>query len=873
LIPADKRTAFFTICSKNYVHYARVWAKSLATHHPDADAYLYLADRSDGHIDPAVEPFSVVEASELCIPDFERFSFRYDIMEFNTAIKPYCFSDLMRRDYQNVVYMDPDTRIYDQLDDVLSTLDGGATAVLTPHALSPNENRQPPNDFTFLRSGIYNLGFLALRKTAKVRELVEWWERRLVSYCVSNRLGDGLFVDQKWVDLWPAYCPGTVILHHPGYNVAYWNLDERELQVRDGRVTVNQMPLKFFHYSGIEPGNRSVLSKHQNRLTMTSLGEVAAALFEDYHDDLDRNGRSIAKGWPYAYGTFSNGEQIPAVARWLHREQMEEYSGDPFSNAVALLNGPAGISPNPSGIVTRMSHYLWLARADLREAFPLRDRLSQVQYSQWFVDRAPEEARMPDCLVAPVRQRLTAMGEEVRRTSRRRGLRVISRPVRKAAQRAVRYVGRILRTTQPARLIPDSTKMEGGAEIDRQSSGQGVKYTSPFANDPSELSDGIAIIGYAYGESGVGEALRSLARSAVAADIPTEVCNFDVHVRARQNDRSIEGLVVNRLSKKVNVLSVNADMLPESMSIMGPAAFAGRYNIVRPFWELSNISQRWIPALEEVDEVWAPTTFVKDAFAKSLHRPVFHIPVAVNVPTPRNPSRESFGLPDGKFLFLFSFDLGSYWKRKNPDTVVEAFYRAFDSSHPDVALVIKTMGRSNDRVDTLDRLRRRVGSDPRVCFIDEVLDRARTIDLTATCDAFVSLHRAEGFGFGMAEAMSLGKPVIGTDYSGSTDFLSERTGYPVRYELVPVGDTDYPYYQIGQVWADPDVNHASERMREVYENQSQASFVGQTARQFILDNHSPAAVGEAIRDRLQTLGLLKALQPLKDRVTIAMRSN
>ncbi len=838
-----RKTAFFTICSKNYIHFARVWAKSVAAHHPDVDIVLYLADEADGYLDLAAEPFAIVEARELCIPEFRYFCFRYDIVEFNTAIKPYCFSDLIVRGYRNIVYMDPDTRIYDRLDEVLKELQGGAPAVLTPHALSPNEHREPPNDFTFLQSGVYNLGFLAVRSTPKIRELMAWWERRLLRHCVANRLSDGLFVDQKWMDLLPAYCPGVAILRHPGYNVAYWNVDERAMRMFDGQVMVDDVSLKFFHYSGIVPGDRSVLSKHQKRLTVADLRD-AMPLFERYHDDLDRNGRAVASQWPYAYGTFSNGEQIPKAARQLYREQLERYPDDPFSSSIAQLNEPAEITPNPNGVVTRLGHYVWRSRENLQATFPLADRPSQVRYARWFATKA---ARMPECLTAPVRRRLVAIGEPIeagpieagldkaRAVKSRHG---IARRMRKAARRVARFLQGALGRSARTQSVSDRGAALGAAV------------------DASETREGVVIIGYPFGTLGIGEALRSLARSAVAAGIPTDVYDHKVWLRSAQNDRSIEHLVTGVLSRKVNVLSLNADILQRSMSILGPAALAGRYNIIRPFWELSSISPQWVPALEQVDEIWAPTTFVRDAFARSVGRPVIHMPVAVTVAPPDNPSRDSFGLPRDKFLFLFSFDFSSFSQRKNPDAAVEAFCRAFDSAHSEAALVVKTMGMSNDRTEVLARLLERVGDDPRVYFINKVLDRARAVELLAVCDAFVSLHRAEGFGLSIAEAMALGKPVIATDYSGSTDFLSEQTGYPVRYGLVPVGENEYPYYQPGQVWADPDIGHAADRMREIYENRHEAALVGQAARGFILANHSPFAVGTMMRERLQALGLL-----------------
>ncbi len=177
-------------------------------------------------------------------------------MELSTAVKPFVFEKLFKEGYDRVVYLDPDIQLYRPLTEVFAAFDEGANAVLTPHSLAPNLNRQPPNDHTFLRAGIYNLGFVALADTSETRNAVHWWQTRLEHECVSNRMSDGLFVDQKFMDLWPVYCAGTDILRDPSYNVAYWNLDTREVVPCDGGgYHVAGRPLAFFHFSGIVPGS------------------------------------------------------------------------------------------------------------------------------------------------------------------------------------------------------------------------------------------------------------------------------------------------------------------------------------------------------------------------------------------------------------------------------------------------------------------------------------------------------------------------------------------------------------------------------------------------------------------------------------------
>ena len=265
---------------------------------------------------------------ELDLPDRRAFSFRYDVMELNTAIKPTVFRRLFAEGFDRVIYLDPDIFVYRRFDEVLSAFDAGASSVLTPHALVPNLHAEGPNDLTFMGAGVYNLGFLALAKTDETTNLLTWWETRLRHDCVSNRLADGIFVDQKFMDLWPAYCSSTHILREPAYNVAYWNLDSRVIKRAGGRYEINGSPLAFFHFSGIVPSDRSILSKHQQRWKPTSTRELEN-LFTDYHEQLEAHGAGRFSAIPYGFGAFSDGSAIPALARVMFREKLEPFAGDP----------------------------------------------------------------------------------------------------------------------------------------------------------------------------------------------------------------------------------------------------------------------------------------------------------------------------------------------------------------------------------------------------------------------------------------------------------------------------------------------------------------------------------------------------------------
>jgi glycosyltransferase involved in cell wall biosynthesis len=216
--------------------------------------------------------------------------------------------------------------------------------------------------------------------------------------------------------------------------------------------------------------------------------------------------------------------------------------------------------------------------------------------------------------------------------------------------------------------------------------------------------------------------------------------------------------------------------------------------------------------------------------------------------------RANYRLPDKATLFFFAFDPCSFFVRKNPLAAVEAFHQAFGAASPEVGLVIKCLDPGPHEA-VLKPLKAAIAGDPRIHLIEGTLSRGEMNGLLAVTDAYVSLHRSEGFGFGLAEAMLLGKPAIGTDYSGNRDFLTDETGYPVPYTLVPVRPGEYPDHE-GQVWAEPDIGVAAKCMASIVHEPQQAEARALAGQAYIKTHHSSAAVGQKMRDRLAALGLL-----------------
>ena len=229
--------------------------------------------------------------------------------------------------------------------------------------------------------------------------------------------------------------------------------------------------------------------------------------------------------------------------------------------------------------------------------------------------------------------------------------------------------------------------------------------------------------------------------------------------------------------------------------------------------------------------------------------PIAWVPLPVSLARLQPVPRPSLGLPGGCFLFLFFFDFNSYLARNNPLAVIAAFQRAFPVGDGSVDLVLKTM---NGRADS-DAWRQFVAvcaADPRITLLDRTLDREVVLGLVDACDAFVSLHRVEGFGRTLVEAMLLGKPVVGTDFSGNTDFLTKDTGYPVKWTRRAVAPGEYPFIEPADQawWADPDIPDAARQLRAA-RTAAGSPWALQLPQQ-VAEQFSPEAIGARMRTLL-----------------------
>jgi glycosyltransferase involved in cell wall biosynthesis len=372
------------------------------------------------------------------------------------------------------------------------------------------------------------------------------------------------------------------------------------------------------------------------------------------------------------------------------------------------------------------------------------------------------------------------------------------------------------------------------------------RLVEPETIDGVRTAPGVNIAGYMRAESGVGEAGRLLVAALDAADVPRSIVTYD-NTRARQQATAPEdGEATGQYD--IDIVCVNADQLHHFLEDTGRGSRNGHLVGVWA-WEVDVLPDWMGRAGSLVDEIWTYSAHAAHAIRAATDTPVHVVPPPILRPDSRPLSRAELGLPEG-FVFLFAFDFASVFERKNPLAVIDAFGRAF-AEREDVHLVIKTIG-GDQHTGDLQRLRTVVGARANVHVRDGYVTREEHQALVAACDAFVSLHRAEGYGLHLAEAMAHAKPVIATGYSGNLEFMDDTNSRLVPFALVPVPDGCEPY-PAGARWAEPDVDAAASAMREVVDDPAVARTLGERAAADIARLHSASVRGLLVADLISRI--------------------
>lgn len=360
---------------------------------------------------------------------------------------------------------------------------------------------------------------------------------------------------------------------------------------------------------------------------------------------------------------------------------------------------------------------------------------------------------------------------------------------------------------------------------------------------------GINLVGYSRAEMGIGESCRIAAKSLNAVDLPFGIINFKGTNSSRMTDTTWQHKEVVDPIYNVNVFHINAEQMMEVYSNKGNEVFQNRYNIGYWHWELPDFPDEWVENFRFVDEVWVPSNFVLESISMKSPVPVVKIPHSIEVTIREARTRQYFGLPEHSFLFLSMYDAHSYQERKNPQAAINAFKLAFTPEDLSVGLVIK-VNNSKSTPDEMKLLENMIQGYRNIYLLKETYSRNDVNALLAVIDCFISLHRSEGFGLGLAEAMYLGKAVIGTNWSSNIDFMKHDNSCLVDYDLIKLNE-DYGPYQSYQYWAEPSVEHAAFYMNKLANDNEFYKSIAIKGEKMIKEQFSPKAIGELIQKRLK----------------------
>ena len=376
-----------------------------------------------------------------------------------------------------------------------------------------------------------------------------------------------------------------------------------------------------------------------------------------------------------------------------------------------------------------------------------------------------------------------------------------------------------------------------------------------FQNPDSEVS-GLNIVGYAQSVIGIAEDVRMAAKSASLADLG--YCVIDTPMPGpEKSEHSLDAYLVAAPIYPLSLYCLPPqEIFRLEMSGRPRLLNSGAYNIGGWHWELPSWPESLTKVTNLVDEIWVYTDFVHDTFAKISAKPILKMPLAVEIYPYEACGRPNFNFPEHSFLFLSMFDGNSWLTRKNPIAAVKAFKKAFkDNRH--VGFVMKAIGLDKSSVGWQE-IEMEINGDPRFIVVDNALSRSELTQMMVLCDAYVSLHRSEGFGRIIAEAMLLNIPTITTNFSGNTEFCTADTSYLVNGPLISLKKDDYLFSE-GNFWCDPDVDEAAEQMRRLFEDTQHRNLVLTSAYNNIQTNYSAKTAGAAYRSRLIELREMGAI--------------
>ncbi|MGH2713565.1 MAG: glycosyltransferase [Thermoleophilaceae bacterium] len=783
---------FCSFATADRLPHLRLLAAALARHHPASPPLMAVVvggARTD-------EPFATIDLADTDPPVVQELAADQRWAEVVQVLQPRLLERLLADGADVAVWLDAAVDVLAPLEPVECLVASHPLAVAMRLAGDPPIDDRQPDVRQLRAAGRVEPGMVAAAPAAG--PMLEWWANRAApAGRTPSRPG-------RWLQTAPSAFRDLGIVSDPGCGLSAWNAHQRRLE-RDGdTLLANGRRLRYLHLDSFDPTRPFLIYRGFDRTALSDeplLAEVCA----------DYARRLLEAGWKDTRRSNDIGRLLPngsvfddRLAR-LHAEAAAGGAnfGDVFSPSGCEAFGRWLAEPAPRGAghgVTRYLFHVYRERDDVIRAYPDLDGPDGSGFAGWAWVFGAREMDIPERYLPPRPQGIDPPEWIKRRDT----------PL----------------TGPPERL--------------------------PRGSCPAPA---VNVVGILHGTLGLGEAARGYVRALKAVGVPVGASSVDLRTLvgpgAPAHDEGY-GLVdfeeLEQVDSGFNLVCVNADELPRFADWIGESFFREHPTIGVWAWETDRIPDRWAPAFRLVDEIWVYSSYVAENLGRVSPVPVVPVPPPVVPPDPAGASVD-LGVPPG-FRFLFMFDFLSTIQRKNPVGLIEAFRSAFARGEGP-QLVVKTIN-GRHRFEALEEVRWAARGRPDVHVVDHSLSPRARDALLVSCDCYLSLHRSEGFGLTLAECMALGKPVIGTAYSATTDFMTEENSYPVSHGMTRVG-ADCEIYPASGTWAEPNLAEAAAQMRRVLERPDEARARGERARADIERLYSPAAVGKRARARLEEL--------------------
>jgi glycosyltransferase involved in cell wall biosynthesis len=837
---------------------ARVLSRSLRRHQPDWSHEIVLVARGLPASASRDRPTPVPVSGELEI-DIETLIARYGPEDLTALLLPRLLESRARRSSGAVLHLPPTVWVQGALEPVATALSKDSVLLVRRTSRDLPDDGLEPTPEQLESAGRISETIIGVDATPAATAFLSWW-----SEYVEQMLGslDGkwrgaLPEDRLWLarvlELAPARF-ATAVLEDPGCNLSFWNLNGRRLERRaDGICVDGSWPVRFLDLAGFEPDRPYRLSASASRVRL-SRSAVLRELCVEYATELEGDwsnlghrgdiGRKLANGVVYDEVMH----RLRMVGEALGERFDDLFSETGLQTFLAWLEGPAPVG-RELGVTRYLYYRIVRERPDVMRAYPRLDGSDGVGFVGWCWTFGRDEMGIPERFMPPRSAATSLDGRQAENRS------WVDRAADRSDQVGTRLEEEPGRRGSTAGRRNPPAKASSAAKASSTGEDRARDDRSHLPSAGSETEPAVRVSGYLSRALGLGAAARGYAQALQAAGVAVSTATVPLHhlslpegLDAGYGEHGFQDVLGDDAHNRFEILAINADELPDFVERMGAGYFHGpRIGIWG--WETNSIPQRWQRAYELVDEIWVYSRFMAENIGAVAPVPVVVLPPPVQPPSyPVEVTR--LGVPDDAFMFLFVFDYLSTIERKNPVGLIEAFTKAFAPGEGP-QLLVKTIN-APLRPLAEEAVLWAAHGRADINVVDRSLSASERDGLMAACDCYVSLHRSEGFGLTIAEAMAIGKPVIGTGYSGNVDFMDAENSYLVDYELGRVGPECEIYPADGE-WAEPSTECGAALMRRVYGEPEEAARIGERAREDIARTLSPQVAGTAMRRRLEEL--------------------